>query len=176
MRFLVAILSLLFVAGHARADAARDALAEIVKCTEIADASERLKCFDAAAPRARSALTAPAQPVPEKRGTPDSFGLPSPSKPVQKAEDFGKPTPPPGPEEITSITATVVEFAKTLRGKSIFILDNGQVWRQLDSDGTEVGYPPPGATMKVTIETGVLGSYNLTMDGRNGLVKVRRLQ
>ena len=30
--------------------------------------------------------------------------------------------------------------------------------------------------MKVLIERGFLGSYNLTIDGRNGLVKVTRLK
>jgi hypothetical protein len=30
--------------------------------------------------------------------------------------------------------------------------------------------------MKVTIETGFLGSYNLTIEDRNGLVKVSRLK
>ena len=30
--------------------------------------------------------------------------------------------------------------------------------------------------MKVTVETGWLGSYNLTIEGRNGLIKVTRLK
>jgi hypothetical protein len=30
--------------------------------------------------------------------------------------------------------------------------------------------------MKVTIETGAVGSYNLTIEGRNGLIKVSRLK
>jgi hypothetical protein len=36
--------------------------------------------------------------------------------------------------------------------------------------------PPAGKTMRVTIEVGALGSYNLMIEGRNGIVKVRRLQ
>jgi hypothetical protein len=36
--------------------------------------------------------------------------------------------------------------------------------------------PPAGTTMKVTIEVGFLGSYNLTIAGRNPLIKVSRLQ
>jgi hypothetical protein len=92
---------------------------------------------------------------------------------VTKTEDFGKPAPEPGPgKEITEITAAVIEFAKTARGKSVFILDNGQVWRQLDADGTEIPDPVPGTTMKVTIETGALGSYNLTVGGTNRTIKV----
>ena len=41
--------------------AARDALEEIAKCAEIADSAERLKCYDAAAPRVKNALTVPAK-------------------------------------------------------------------------------------------------------------------
>ena len=176
MRFLTAILISVFVACAAHADPAQDALAEIAKCVDIADSSERLKCFDTAAALAKNALAAPAQRAEEKRGILEWFGFSRPQKPVLKPEDFGKPAPQPGPEEITEITGTVLEFAKTARGRAIFILDNGQVWRQLEGDLTNVRAPPPDTTMKVTIETGVLGSYNLTIDGRNGLIKVARLK
>ena len=164
-------------AGPAHADPARDALAEIAKCAEIADAAERLKCFDAAMPRAKSALAEPA-PAPEasSKSLLEWFGFSRPQKPVTKAEDFGKAPTPAAPVELNEVTATVTEFAKTARGKAIFILDNGQVWRQLDADGTELPYPLKGASMKVTIEIGVFSSYNLTIEGRNGLIKVTRLK
>jgi hypothetical protein len=177
MRVLLLLSLALFVAGSARADATRDALTEIARCADIADSSERLKCFDAAVPYAKRALSAPAPQAAEKRGLLEWFGFARPSKPVTKPEDFGKPATEPGAgEELTEIAATVVEFAKTARGRSVFILDNGQVWRQLDADGTDIPYPPSGTTMKVTIETGWLGSYNLTIAGRNGLIKVSRMR
>ena len=166
----------IFAAGAAHADATRDALAEIAKCAEIADASERLKCFDNAMPRARSALAPPAEPAGGTGSLLEWFGFSAKQKPVVKTEDFGKPPVSREPAEITEIKATVIEFAKTLRGRAVFILDNGQVWRQMDSDSTDVRGPAPGAPMKVTIEVGALGSYNLTVDGTNGLVKVSRLK
>jgi len=70
----------------------------------------------------------------------------------------------------------VLEFAKTPFGKAVFILDNGQVWRQLDADSSNVLEPRAGTKMKVTIEVGVFGSYNLSVEGRNGIVKVTRLK
>jgi hypothetical protein len=176
MRIALAAFSALLIAGPAHADEARDALEAIAKCANVPDSAERLKCYDAAAPRVRSALATPPQPAKEPGVTVESFGLPRAQKPVLKAEDFGKPPAPPGPEEVTSITATVLEFSKTARGKALFFLANGQVWRQLDSDGTELPYPPAGAIMRVTVETGWLGSYNLTIEGRNGLIKVTRLK
>ena len=167
----------LFAASHAHADAARDALQEIAKCADIQDSAERLKCFDAAVPRAKSALAAPAEKPKDEGASVQVFGLPRPDKPVVKAEEFGKPPEPVAePKEIAEITSTVLEFAKTPMGKAVFVLDIGQVWRQLDADSTNVLEPSSGTKMKVTIERGFLGSYNLTIEGRNGLIKVTRLK
>jgi len=174
---LVFLFCVLAVVSPARADVTRDVLTEIAKCADIIDAAERLKCFDAAVPRAKSALAAPAEEAPKKRSILDWFGFSRPQKSATKPDDFGKPAPSPAPEEgLTEITAAVIEFATTPRGKAIFILDNGQVWRQLDADSTVVLDPAPGATMKVTIERGALGSYNLTIEGRRSLIKVSRLK
>ena len=158
----------------ARGDDPRDALAAFVKCSEIGDPAKRLECFDAATARGKEALAAPpqvAQPPKEKRLL-EWFGF-SRSAPVTKPEDFGKPAPEP---EMTQLSDNVLEFAKTPRGKAVFILENGQVWRQIDGDSTDVYAPPAGAKLRVTIEVGVMGSYNLTIDGRKGLIKVNRLK
>lgn len=174
MRKVVLVSLSVLLAGAAHADTAQDALSEIAKCADIAEPSERLKCFDAAVPRAKSALAE--QQAKEKRGILDWFGFSRPRKPVTKPEEFGKPQPPPPPGELTQITSNVLEFATTPRGKAIFILENGQVWRQLDGDDSRVLEPLPGKPMKVTIEIGFLESYNLTIEGRKGLIKVRRLK
>ncbi|MEQ1864500.1 MAG: hypothetical protein ABL996_07580 [Micropepsaceae bacterium] len=167
----------------AHADPARDALDAIAKCTEIATSAERLQCFDAAAPGVKSALAAPVQqtvaqtdqaPAEEEEGGVLSwFGL---SRPNTKPEDFGKPRVRTEPKEITELSAGVIEFAKNAFGRSIFILDNGQVWKQVDGDTTEVRDPSGSEQMKVTIETGLMGSYSLRVEGRRGIVKVRRVK
>jgi hypothetical protein len=149
---VLACISLVLVAGPAPADRAADAgdaLSEFTRCAGIALPAERLKCFDTAAQGLANLPT--------------------------KEEGFGKP-PPPRPDEITQIRATVLELAKTARGRAVFVLDNGQAWRQIDGDDTDVREPPPGKTIKVTIATGIFNSYNLTIEGRNGLIKVRRLK
>ena len=174
MPTLVLFLISIFLASPAHADTARDALAEMAKCADIADSSERLKCFDAAVPRAKNALAEPVQQAKDKGGILEWFGFSRPQKPG-KPEDFGKQAQP-EPEEITGISATVIEFAKTVRGKSVFILDNGQVWRQLDADITQVRDPSSDERMKVRIEIGAVGSYNLMIEGRNGIIKVSRLK
>ncbi len=177
MRMLLVASTLAFVAGAARADVVSDALADFVKCADIVEAVKRLECFDAATARGKAALAPPAQSAqpPKEKSLLDWFGLSKPSQ-ATKPEDFGKPAPEPAAKEITEISDTVLEFAKTARGKAIFILQNGQVWRQIDGDTTEVLAPAPGKTMRVTIEIGLFGSYNLMVEGRNGLIKVNRLK
>src|SRR5712671_5860229 len=83
----LAFISIFVVAGAARADAAGDASAEIAKCAGISDPAARLKCFDAAAPRANGAPAAqPAGEAPRR----DGFGFSAP-EPVTKVEVFGQP-------------------------------------------------------------------------------------
>jgi hypothetical protein len=175
MRTALLALVTLIAAVPVHADPARDALAEVARCADIADAGERLKCFDAAMARVKNALASPAPEAPSKSLL-EWFGFSRPPTPVTKPEDFGKPSPQPAPEELNEIASPVLEFAKTARGKAIFILENGQVWRQLDSDTTTVLDPERGTKMSVRVERGFLGSYNLTIDGRNILVKVNRLK
>jgi hypothetical protein len=91
-----------------------------------------------------------------------------------KAEDFGKP-PPPAPAQVSKVTAGLREFARTARGSALFVLDNGQTWRQVESDTTVVREPAQGA-VQVTIERGIFDTYDLSLSGWNGMVKVRRLQ
>lgn len=152
-RILVLACISAFIAGPAHGQAARDALSEIAKCAGVVGPPERLKCFDAAVQRAKDVLGE--QPARE--------------------DDFGKP-PPPRTDEVAQITATVLELARTARGRAVFILDNGQTWRQLDADDTQVRDPAPGKVLNVVIAKGFLGSYNLTLEGRNALIKVRRLK
>lgn len=134
--------------GPVFADAPRQALGEISRCRVIGDSAERLRCFDHAADRAKDAL-------------------------VPSEEYFGKPAP--RPPEVEQVVAMVRDLSRTVRGRAIFILDNGQKWRQLDSDDSNVPEPKAGTTIRVTIDRGLLDSFNLTIDGRAGFFKVRRI-
>lgn len=183
--WLLATTALIAVPAHA--DPARDALTRIAKCADIAGAVERLQCYDEAAAEAKTAMSAPAAAAPQQQaaveekdeggGVLEWFGLES-KKPVTKPEEFGKPPAPvaSGPKEITEISSDVLELAKNAYGRSVFVLSNGQVWKQIDGDTTEVRDPGKGELMKVTIEKGLFGSYSLSIDGRRGIVKVRRVK
>lgn len=160
----------------AQANPARNTLAEVAKCADIAAATERLQCYDTAAIAAKQALAAP-QPAAVETAEEDGgvltwFGL-SQTKPVKKAEDFGRPPPRADePKEITEISARVSKFSRTGLGKAIFTLDNGQVWTQISGDSTEVRDAQPGD--EVTVEKAFMGSYSLIFKERKGLIKVRR--
>jgi len=184
MRFFWISLGVAVLAGTAWADADRDVLKEVAKCAEIASAADRLKCFDAAVPQAQAALAQPEAPVQTAQTTQSEgesegglmswFGF---EKPVTKTEDFGKPQPKvEGPKGITQINAVVAEFARTPTGKVLLILDNGQIWRQTDGDVAVMQDPGKGEQIKVAIEKGFFGSYDLTVEGRNGIIKVRRVK
>lgn len=168
------------------ASPAGDALTAVTKCAAIPGTAERLQCFDTAATTAKQVLDdaqkqAAAQSQPESEGGLLSwFGFAPEEKPVTKPEDFGTHLvvgPQPGsPQEITEITAKVVEYAQNAHGKSIFILENGQVWRQVDGDTTELYYRESDGPMTVKIEKAMFGSFSLHVEGKTSQIKVRRVK
>ena len=187
MRFFWLLAATAVIALPAHADAGRDALSAVAKCADIAAATERLDCYDKAAAMAKTAMSA--APAPVQQATAETkreeegggilqwFGLES-KRPITKAEDFGKPPAPvmDGPREVTEISAGVLELAKNAYGRSLFVLDNGQVWKQVDGDTMDVAEPRSGETLKITIGKALFGSYSLTIEGRTGIVKVRRVK
>ena len=183
MRFYWILVGVVVLGGTAWADPDRDVLKEVAKCADIAAAADRLKCFDAAVPHAQAALAQPEPPVQTAQTTQTEgdgggvlgwFGF---ERPVTKTEDFGKPPEKvEGPKGITTLNATVTEFARTPSGKVLFILDNGQIWRQIDGDVANIQDPSAGEQLKVAIEKGFFGSYDMKIVDRNGLIKVRRVK
>jgi hypothetical protein len=118
MRIAALALVSALIAGSACADAGRDALADVAKCADVADASARLACYDAAVARVKSALAAsapaPAPDAPASKSLLDWFGLSRPDKPVTKQEDFGKPPQPAVPVELKDFDATCAAAGSSL--------------------------------------------------------------
>ena len=138
--------------GIATGAAAQDVARELSKCTVIADASQRLACYDGL----RRAPELPARQFGAEQLPRESNAAPEPAD--------------------ESITGKVTQLSLTPFGRFVLTLDNGQIWRQLDGDTAR--FVPPGnlARASVTISHGALGSYNLQFAGQNGLYKVRRLK
>lgn len=59
-------------------------------------------------------------------------------------------------------------------GRTEFRLQNGQVWQQIDSDQRFTGISLDSP--QVRIEPGLFGSWQLSVDGYNSTVRVKRLR
>ncbi|HAH11663.1 MAG TPA: hypothetical protein DCL54_05420 [Alphaproteobacteria bacterium] len=76
--------------------------------------------------------------------------------------------------EIAALRSNVREWSKTAEGMLIIVLENGQVWRQTDGDAPRLSSEPESPHV-ARISRGALGSYNMTIDDSNRLMKVRRV-
>jgi len=199
---VAAICAIVAIPGLADAGPRDDLIAGMAKCAAVADATARLACYDALNPVVKAAQAEPppaaapaAQPpaaetadnrpwysvdrifgvAPRDQHTADQFG----------GENIAPPTPPPGapatpanmtpPPPLDSISAGVTEYSFTVYGKFIVILDNGQVWEQLQSDSGLAHFMKSGKNT-VTISRGALGSYDLVINDASVLFKVKRLK
>lgn len=184
--WLAAVLLAAVAAAQAWAASPREMLDLLAQCADLKDGTQRLACYDKLAPQLRETLAAtkkPAERTEEDKISLFGFdfgGIFGSREGPTTAEEFGKnQMPVPAPEEgqvLESISAGVTDYAKTPFGKFIVVLDNGQVWRQLDSDTGTARFLKPPTDNKVVISRGLLGSYNLKINDQNMLFKVKRLK
>jgi hypothetical protein len=175
-------------------------IAGMAKCAAVADATARLACYDALNPVVKAAQAEPppaAAAPPAATETVDNrpwysvdriFGVaPRDQHTAEQfgGEDLAPPTPPPGtpataantapPPPLDSIGAGVSEYSFTVYSKFIVILDNGQIWQQLQSDDGLAHFMKSGKNT-VTITRGALGSYNMVINDASMIFKVKRLK
>jgi cytoskeletal protein RodZ len=183
MKVLVALICLVF----ALPGGAAEPLAGILACRALTDAAARLACFDretaALASESAAALTvapatttpvtaaqataaqataatpaaAPAHPAPVLDAQ-QSFGLSGSA--IAANEEASGARPP----KVSKIESRVVALALTGNGRTLFTLDNSQVWRQLESEGDMLAKLGDVAT----ISRGLLGSYWLQLKNGRG--------
>jgi hypothetical protein len=139
----------------------------------------------AGAPAVASTAPAAAPPA-EERPWYDPVGMfgTSPQRAQTTPQQFGgenlpKPPPAPGaaepPPEVDSITAGVSDYSFNPYGRFLLVLDNGQIWQQLEGDTDRAHFSRAGKNT-VTISRGLFGSYNLSVNDKTGIYKVRRLK
>ena len=142
------------------------------KCRRVADAVERLACYDAiphpvappvrpssAAHTAEQRASASAPAAAPARVSPpgaDTFGLPSRAR----------------TQELQSIRSTVGADFFGWGPTERIRLENGQVWEVLDGSSGTVG----PVNRQVTVRRGALGSFFLEFEGLNISPRVRRLR
>ena len=178
--------------GAVHADPREDLLQAMSKCTSITDDKERLSCFDAAAPRLRDVLNVPppvlsTPPTKEQEKSWFGFNLDglfgSSEKQQTTPQQFGAETTPQvqqkvenAEQQVDSISAGVTDYSYTMDRKFVVFLDNGQIWRQLQGDSGLAHFHRVPADNKVVIDRGLIGSYNLMINGSNQTFKVTRLK
>jgi hypothetical protein len=204
MRFAsaAAFAAVLLLSSAASADPRQDLVDGMAKCAAVTDNAARLSCYDALNPTLKAAQSAPvaapppvaaaaapppvpAAPPPDQRAWYDPsriFGVSPQNQTTPQqfgGENLAAPPPPAGqpaaPAAIDSITAKVADYSFNPYGRFIVVLDNGQIWRQIQAD-TEKAHFEKGAENVVEISRGFIGSYNLKIGNSVKLFKVERLK
>lgn len=149
-------------------------LQALVDCRVIADPTQRLGCYDAAAGRLEAAqatgelVVVDRAQVQEAQRAAFGFNFRMPSF-LTGGGDGNASRAPDGelrsPEVIDSLESAVVSSRK-LNGRWIIRLPDGAVWVQTD-DTILVRDPKPGS--KVIIKRGAMGGYFLSVDGQRSM-------
>jgi hypothetical protein len=180
------------ISGVVHADPRQDVLEAMGRCSAITDDKGRLGCYDALSPHLRDALNTPPAALsgpPTKdeekswfgfnldglfgsaaaqQTTPQQFGAENTPQVQQKVEA--------AQQELDSISAGVTEYSFTFDKKFIVFLDNGQVWRQIQGDPAEAKFSRNPKDNTVTIDRGMIGSYNLKINDSLKTFKVTRVK
>lgn len=187
----VCLAILLGAAPLQAAEESNSAASAFIKCARIASDGQRLLCYDRLATElielglnSRGGLPT-AQPLPQgstEAATADT-GSPSVQTP---AADQAAPEATAAVSPVDKFGAERVEDDTNLKkiqsrfvgeftgwdGKTVFELENGQVWQQAESGRFTYRAVNP----MITIKRGFLGSYILTVDDMNTTVRVKRVK
>jgi molybdenum-dependent DNA-binding transcriptional regulator ModE len=141
-------------------------LSRLTECRSIADAAQRLSCYDAAASaldtaeRQGDVVVIDRAQIGETRRQLFGFQLPSISL-FERGETV---------EQINAIETTLTRANQIAESQWLFTLADGGVWRQIDSERVRF---ENRAGQPVRVRRGLMGSYLLTV-GDSRAVRVRR--
>ncbi|MGB3722939.1 MAG: hypothetical protein WA979_08995 [Pacificimonas sp.] len=171
-----AIISTIGLAGLASAQDLPAGVAPFASCESISGNEERLACFDAALADIRAAQTFARN---------DGFGLSqreieakveqAPEGPVENnpAENNVGDSQASGQKEGDELRSVIREILSDGKGRKIFLLANGQLWRET-SNSNYRGRVKAGA--EVSVKKGFLSGYRLKLVGGNGFFGVSRIR
>ncbi len=189
--WLIAMTTL--VACHAGATAgAADLQQAIIACKQQNDNFARLNCYDQIGAQVSAQVVTPvanpqAKPV-ESISKPIAPQIESNlrtssaqvtvapvqviSQPTAEAivDDFGRTKSRPS-DDLQQITGKVKALSTNNQRKLIITLENGQAWRQTDSDSLSIK-----VGNNVNIEKAAFGSFLLNVEGSNRKIRVKRVE
>lgn len=182
-KILLATLLLLGLFHWSRAD---DSLPEeLQRCALLAEAAERLVCYDALAVRSASTSTVmpdtaeapPVEPVPVVQSSeapaPATVSAAEPAV-VKSLDDIGAETLPRAvaeQDDELQVRARVTRCEKDARNKYYFVFENGQVWKQVSDK--RLRYRE--CDFEVTITKDFFG-YKMQPDGEKGRIRIDRVR
>ena len=177
--------------------AAQANMEDVISCRNVSDDVARLACYDAAVAGVRAELEERNEParveLAEERDQRSFFGLPSFSVPNILArrettpEEFGSGSLArrEAREEgrvdelleeegiMVSITATVVEWGRNPFGKYFVVLDNGHVWRLIETQRLALRRNRENI---VRIRRGRMGSFFIRANNVSAEYRVERIR
>lgn len=143
-----------------------ETLQQLTECRKITDPSARLACYDAASAAIESAETSGDLVVMDRRQIREAkrslFGFDASALNIF---DRGS-----SPEIIDNVTLTIDRAYLGDGGKWVLVMDDGQVWRQVDTESVS---RDPRKGSKAEIRRAALGSYFLKIDGQRS-IRARR--
>jgi hypothetical protein len=154
-----------------------EVVSKVYACADIADAAQRLACFDAAVAAMKSAETQGQFTAVDAAGVRqierEAFGFSLPSLPKlglpSLRRDGGAAAA--EPERTAELAMTIARVGR-FDGRQSFIMDNGQVWVLIDSQSNRLAR----AGEKVTVRRASLGSYLMSVVAGGSALRVRRAQ
>ncbi len=185
MRVLILLLGALLAAGPAQAQgsAAPAGTDAFLACARIAEDAERLQCYDRAVAavsaegrRLAAERAAAAEASAKARAEAEARAAAEAAERAKRAqvESFGARSGTPAEREarLDRIEAAVTETFTDASRKRVFLLDNGQMWRQ--TDGVLMPIVRPGTP--VVVRRATMGGFILRIDSLNRSVPVMRIQ
>ena len=158
MRFALLLLAPA-LAIFATPAAAQDSANPYAACAAITDNAQRLACFDATYAEQTVVIAEREEAVAAQRE--EVFGF-------REQDDVIERQP-----EAAVLTVTVQEILQGNRRSQVLLMDNGQLWREIDG-GTLRNRVREGWTGTITRHWS--GAYEIRFEGRSGYLRVARMR
>lgn len=165
------------LAGGAHAQSAGDPVADaLIACLDIGADDERLSCLESAA-EALKAMRAQTADGGTMAGAQADAGAAAAQDDLFGAEALASTKRAKREKAKTArLDAGVVEIRPGPLKNVTVVLDNGQVWRQLEGDRAEIRPPKNPAGLTATVTKGAFGNYWMTINGIDRQIRVKRIK